>query len=99
MANYCVLTGAQLPEGSNTLLQKMCINCTSANQNEDGTYSCTNEEVMEKGRAKIMAAIPEGYEIETLVLKPMLLKAPTKKCNNYVADIEFLTEYITANLK
>ena len=99
MANYCVLTGTQLPEGTDTLIQKMCINCVSAIQNEDGSYSCKNEDVMEKGRAKIMASIPEGFEVETLVLKPMLLKAPTKKCNNYIADIQFLTEYITSKLQ
>jgi hypothetical protein len=45
---------------------------------------------MERGREKILAAVPEGFEIDTLTLKPMALKNPTKRCGAYEADFERL---------
>ena len=91
MAKFCKLTGAVIPEnGAVELpLQKMCLNCKSCTENGD-TYNCNNEKVMETGRKKILAAVPEGFEIEALTLKPMLLKNPTKKCGNYEANLELI---------
>jgi hypothetical protein len=57
-----------------------------------------NETVMEKGREKILAAVPEGFEIDTLTLKPMALKNPTKKCGVYAVNIPALTEELNTIL-
>ena len=89
MGNFCIFTGAELTDGT-PLIKKMCLNCKSLVKNEDGTYACVNETVMEKGREKIMAAVPEGYEIDTLTLKPMALKNPTKKCGVHETCFELL---------
>lgn len=99
MANVCLFTGMELPEGSTTLLKKMCLNCKSLVAGDNGTYACANETVMEQGRAKILAAVPDGFEIDSLVLKPMNLKNPTKKCGNYEADIDMLTHELTKELQ
>lgn len=89
MAKYCKFTGVELADGVDSI-KKMCLNCKSLVECEDGSFICTNEIVMEKGREKILAAVPEGFEIDTLTLKPMVLKNPTKKCGAYVANIEQL---------
>lgn len=87
MAKYNVLTGEELVEGKElqSPIKQMCLNCKCmACENEN--YTCSNEKVMESGRKKILAAVPEGFEVETLTLKPMVLKNPTKKCPNYEVD-------------
>lgn len=94
MGKYCIFTGIELNEETPALVKRMCLNCRSMEETSDGTYICTNESVMNKGREKILAAVPEGFEIDTLTLKPMLLKNPTKKCGAYEADIETLIEDI-----
>ena len=99
MEKYCIFTGNELPEGSNTLIKKMCLNCKSFIKNEDGTFACINESVMEKGREKILAAVPEGFEIDTLTLKPMALKNPTKKCGSYDANMNVLIAEIESALQ
>lgn len=91
MGKYCKFTGADTTaEGYECPIKKMCLNCECVIFEEDSegnrTYYCTNESVMEAGKKKILAAVPEGYEIETLTLKPMLLKNPTKKCANHTTD-------------
>lgn len=88
----------EIPEDKDSLINKMCLNCMSLQDNNDGTFACRNEKVMEQGRNKILAAIPEGFEIETLTLKPMQLKNPLKKCNNYVPDIEGLIDELKQTL-
>ena len=98
MGKFCRFTGAELPEGSNSLIKKMCLNCKSLIENEDGHYACVNEAVMEKGREKILAAVPEGFEVDTLVLKPMVLKNPLKKCGVYEANIQSLVDELSTNL-
>lgn len=92
MAKFCRFTGLEIPEGKTSLINKMCLNCMSLQDNNDGTFACCNEKVIEQGRSKILAAIPEGFEIETLTLKPMQLKNPLKKCGNYTPDIEGLID-------
>ena len=91
MGKFCKFTGVELTEGVETI-KKMCLKCLSLVENEDGTFACMNETVMEKGREKILAAVPEGFEIDTLTLKPMALKNPTKKCGVYAVNIPALTE-------
>lgn len=98
MGKFCRFTGAELPEGSNSLIKKMCLNCKALIENEDGNFACVNETVMEKGREKILAAVPEGFEVDTLVLKPMVLKNPLKKCGAYETDINSLVEELNINL-
>ena len=98
MGKFCRFTGAELPEGSNSLIKKMCLNCKSLIETEDGNYTCVNETVMEKGREKILAAVPEGFEVDTLILKPMTLKNPLKKCGAYEANIDSLIEDLNINL-
>lgn len=77
-----------------TPLKKMCLNCIDCVENEDGTFACKNEDVLEKGKQKIMESVPEGFEIESLTMKPMALKAPTKKCGNYEVNENVITEVI-----
>lgn len=98
MGNFCKFTGVELTEGVETI-KKMCLNCVSLVENEDGTYACMNEAVMEKGREKVMAAaLAEGYEIADLKLKPMALKNPTKKCGVYAVNIPALSEELNTIL-
>jgi len=95
MGQLCKLTGVEIPdEGFEPVFKKMCLNCVSCEQNGDGTFSCKDEKVIEAGKAKILAAVPEGYEVETLTLKPMLLKNPTKKCGNYLPHMVLIEEEI-----
>lgn len=88
MENICKLTGIELTEGVECPLKKMCLNCASLVEKKDGTFACKNEKVMEKGKEKILASVPEGFEIDSITLKPMNLKNPTKKCGCYSADME-----------
>ena len=42
----------------------------------------------------MLSALPEGYEIETLEIKPMLLKNPCKKCGKYLLDKMRVARYL-----
>lgn len=90
MVNYCKLTGCENPETTEAPFKKMCLNCVDCSLNADENCVCTNVKVMEAGKQKILAAVPEGFEIEEIKLKPMLLKNPTKKCGFYSADYELI---------
>jgi len=96
MSKYCKLTGVDLSqEGATNGFKTMCINCKSCiYKSEEDRYVCENENVMEMGKKKILAAIPEGFEVETLTLKPMALKDPTKKCKNHQFDMNGVAEFI-----
>lgn len=89
MANYCKLTGVDL-EKEECPIKKMCLNCKFCIENEDGTFACKNENVLNIAKEKIMAAVPDGYEIENISLKPMALKNPIKKCPNYDTNIDVI---------
>lgn len=90
MKEYCILTGREITDGGiEPIFRKMCLNCTTCITEEE-KYRCTNERVMEAGKKKIMESLPEGYEIESITLKPMELKDPTKKCKNYNPNIELV---------
>lgn len=93
---YCKLTGVDLSgDGATNGFKCMCVNCKSCHaDNDKNQYVCDNENVMEVGKQKILAALPDGFEIETLTLKPMVLKDPTKKCKNHQFDLESVTEFI-----
>ena len=90
---FDIFTGAEVADGE-SVLKKMCLNCAYCLSKEDGTYACNNEDVLEKGKEKILAAIPEEYKVAPIQIQEMALKNPTKKCGQYSADIEFLTEMI-----
>lgn len=96
MKKYNVFTGAEIPEeGEQPIIKQMCLNCISC-MDDDENYRCNNQNVMEAGVKKVSASLPEGFEIDTLVLKPMVLKNPTKKCPNYSVDKDFVvTELMT----
>lgn len=91
MSKICLLTG--LEEIS---IKKMCVNCAYSQYNADtDCYVCNNEDVMNIGLDKVReAAKGFGFDIDTLTLKPMTLKAPTKKCDKYMPNISAVEEYI-----
>lgn len=93
MKQYCRLTGVDLStDGASNGIKGMCLNCKSCCGDED--FTCTNENVLAVGRNKIMESLPEGFEIDTLTLKPMKLKDPTKKCKNYSCDMDKITAFL-----
>lgn len=96
MKRYCMLTGIDLSgDGATNGFKTMCLNCTTCHyDSEKDQFTCSNEKVMEVGKQKILAAIPEGFEVETLTLKPMVLKDPTKKCKNHQFNLDGAVEYL-----
>ena len=89
MVNNCIICGAELVDGKCPNahgLKPMCLNCVSCFQTVDGEYRCENENVLKIASQKMMEALPEGYEVAELEIKPMLLKNPCKKCSNYVLN-------------
>lgn len=97
MNDYFRLTGIELKEGEACPIKKMCYNCEFVQEN-DGVCACTNELVNAKGKEKIIASLPEGFEIEELKLKPMKLKDPTKKCGQYSVANEVVCNAIISLL-
>lgn len=88
MVNNCTICGAELVDGkcpSVHAVKPMCLNCIYVTDT-GSEYRCVNEDVLEGAKQKMMAALPEGYEIEILEIKPMLLKNPCKKCGKYTMD-------------
>ena len=102
MEKICILTG--LPKGESPIKQ-MCYNCVDLQYNtETKEFTCKNEKVMNAGLEKMKDAAKNiGFDIDTLVLKPMNLKAPNKKCNNYKPNLELIqtviSEIFTVNEK
>lgn len=98
MKEYDLLTGAEIPEEGAYVspIKQMCLNCLFMSKN--ASYTCSNENVIETGKKKILAAVPEGFEIDTLTLKPMTLKNPTKKCANYCLDKETVMQEVMSIL-
>ncbi len=95
MGKLCILTGLEEPA-----IKKMCLNCCYSHYNFDtDSYVCKNEDVMEVGMEKVREAAKNfGFDIDTLTLKPMSLKAPTKKCDKYVPNISAVKDYIEVML-
>lgn len=97
MAN-CLICGAELVDGlcpSQHIVKPMCLNCMWV-QNGENEYRCVNEAVLQIARDKMLAALPDGYEVESLQLKPMLLKNPCKKCTNYEMNKTIVIETLLA---
>ena len=101
MSQYCKLTGIDLSkDGATNGFKSMCLNCKSCHLSplqssyEEQQYVCDNDAVMQVGMKKVIDSLPEGFEIETLKLKPMKLKDPTKKCKNHVFDLDKVVEFI-----
>lgn len=95
MSKLCILTGLEEPA-----IKKMCLNCCHSSYNIDtDSYVCENEEVMTLGAEKVRDAAKNlGFDIDKLVLKPMSLKAPTKKCDKYMPNIQAIKDYVEAML-
>ena len=95
MGKLCILTGLEEPA-----IKKMCLNCCYSHYKVDtDSYVCENEDVMETGMEKVREAAKNfGFDIDTLTLKPMSLKAPTKKCDKYVPNISAVEDYIEVML-
>lgn len=90
MANNCIICGAEFVDGKCPNIhgiKPMCLNCVSCIYTVQGEYRCDNEKVLDVAAQKMMEALPEGYEVEELEIKPMLLKNPCKKCSNYTMDV------------
>ena len=87
-----IVTGLPIGEDGKIPVEgkKMCINCSFC---EHG-ITCTNEENMNRAKEKVLAAVPGGYEITNLEMKPLPLKDPTKKCINWSLDNELINEWI-----
>ena len=96
LEEYDILTGEKKTDGYSSPLRAMCLNCEFC-KNENGTGYCVNEKVLEIGKKKILAAVPDGYEIDTLTLKPLLLKDPTKKCSNHIPDEERIINTVASH--
>ena len=89
MANNCIICGTELVDGKCPNihgLKPMCLNCVSCIYTINEEYRCDNEKVLEIASQKMMEALPEGYEVAELEIKPMLLKNPCKKCSNYALN-------------
>lgn len=89
MVNNCIICGAELVDGkcpSVHTVKPMCLNCMYITETAENECRCVNETVLEQAKVKMMAALPEGYEVESLQIKPMLLKNPSKKCGKYLMD-------------
>lgn len=90
--NKCTICGTELVDGKcpNTHVAKpMCLNCIWMNSTDEN-YSCVNQNVLNLAVEKMMAALPEGYEVENLTMKPMALKNPCKKCGNHELNKEMV---------
>jgi len=90
MINYCKICGAELVEGkcpNGEHLKKMCLNCSFCEESNDYLF-CKNEENLAAALNKVKEAIPSGYEIAELSLKPIALKDPCKKCKKWVINSE-----------
>lgn len=97
MVNNCTICGAELVDGkcpSVHAVKPMCLNCKYITETGEGECRCVNEDVLDGAKLKMIAALPEGYEIETLEIKPMLLKNPCKKCGKYLLDKMRVARYL-----
>lgn len=85
MNNKCIFCGADIVDGkcaNEPHFKQMCLNCNDCKHIDDKTV-CINEENQKAAIEKIMQAVPSGYEVETLSLKPLSLKDATKKCKKW----------------
>lgn len=88
-----IVTGLLIGEDGKLPIEgkKMCLNCSFC---ENG-ITCASEDNMNRARERVLAAVPGGYEISNLELKPLPLKDPTKKCVNWSLNNELINDWIT----
>ena len=91
MSNYCKLCGLDTTSADfKSPIKQMCLNCKSFVEEKEGVFACVNNSVLLKGVSKILDKVPEGYEVESIKLKQLVLKDPTKKCGEYDADFDVI---------
>lgn len=99
MENKCIFCGADIVDGkcpNEPHFKRMCLNCNDCVSIE-GKRVCVNKENQESAIEKIMQAVPSGYEIETLTVKPLALKDSTKKCKKWHLVENFMENYLVDN--
>lgn len=99
MVNNCLVCGSELVNGACPVthaVKPMCLNCVYITETAENECRCVNETVLEKAKIKMMEALPEGYEVENLQIKPMLLKNPCKKCGKYEMNKDLVAKSILA---
>ena len=89
MNRYCKFTGADKTSANSCTnpIKPMCVNCKSFSESEKDC-ACMNAKILEKKKNDFLKNIPEDVEIESIVLKRIVLKDPTKKCGNHEYDTE-----------
>ena len=100
MINNCVICGAELVDGKCPNahgLKPMCLNCEFVRCGDENCY-CVNDNVLKTAYDKMMAALPEGFEVDVLTIKPMVLKNPCKKCGNYSLNEAFVVNEMLKEL-
>lgn len=91
-----MICGTELVDGKcpqTHVVKPMCLNCESVTMDGD-EYRCINDVVLGIAREKMLAALPEGYEVGEIEIKPMLLKNPCKKCGKYSQNKDSLAQYL-----
>lgn len=91
MEKYCLLCGKVITDGENCgclshIAKKMCINCASCKEDDEGQLTCMNETNLNKTKEKMQEAakaISAAYEISSFEIKPLPLKKPLLKCANW----------------
>ena len=87
----CIFCGADLVDGVCPNIAQhfkpMCLNCSSMKY-EDGKNYCDNEANKLEAIEKIKLAVPSGYELANIDLKPLPLKDDTKKCKRWHLNSE-----------
>lgn len=98
MEHRCIFCGAEIVTGecpNEPHFKHMCLNCNDCKVVDD-KHVCVNEENQKAAVNKIMEAVPSGYEIETLTVKPLPLKDATKKCKKWNLREDFTQILIEA---
>jgi hypothetical protein len=85
--NKCILCGEILNENgicpnSAQHFKPMCLNCEYCQYTEQHCL-CMNDENREDAINRIKASFEGGYEVKDVILEPLPLKEPTKKCKRY----------------
>ena len=92
MDKFCIFCGEKLDENGNCKnnheYKAMCLNCAHV-INVDGNLCCGNEKNLETVKNKMLEAaksVSNGYDVTNLEIKPLPLKAPNKKCGEWVLN-------------
>lgn len=93
MAKYCKITGQERSTGNGLSIKPMCVNCKSFTETETDC-ACVNKAVLEMKTNDLLKNLPEGIEVESIVLKRMVLKDPSKKCGKHELDVDGIKKYL-----